>query len=158
MEAIDIKKAEKAKNATYMGDFSVKTKNGWSRQSIAIFYQENPAEGHTHYFGLYKDNLTGQLMITAGDSAFSEPITGIASSDGEVVYSRSGHDFRSLSNGEGCIDGGREYFRILGSTDGYFPATVQIEAQGPNLVVTKVTSEKRSAYPHQPTVSAAPAF
>ena len=136
---------EVRKDAKYIGDFCVKTKSGWSAQPVSIFYQQNPPAPFSNYFGIYLDYTSGKLMITDGSSVTQEPILGIASSTGEVVYSRYGHDFRSLENGEGSIDGGREYTRLLGSIDGTFPATVELQIQGSDLVVTKVLSEARPA-------------
>lgn len=142
-----LEEIKKRKNATYIGDFCVKTKNGgWSERSISIFYCEIPPNPeYSKYFGIFLDHLSTRVMITDGSSAFSEPITGIASSTGEVVYSRNRHDYRSLANGEGCIDGGRDYLRMLGGSNGRFPSTVELKIEGPKLVVTKVLSEVRQA-------------
>jgi hypothetical protein len=136
---------EVRKDAKYVGDFCVKTKTGWSDIPVSIFYQEHPPAPFSNYFGIYLDFISGKLMITDGSSVTKEPILGIASSTGEVVYSRYGHDFRSLENGEGSIDGGRSYTRLLGSKNGTLPATVEIAIQGADLIVTKVLSEARPA-------------
>ena len=52
------------------------------------------------------------VMITNAESAFSEPITGILTDDGEVIVSRYRHDF-VLKEGH-FIDGGRDYTRSSG--------------------------------------------
>ena len=60
----------------YIGDFCLKSKNGgWTDQLFAIFYQPNPnfELGHTHYFGITTTD-NGQILITNGESAFSEGI------------------------------------------------------------------------------------
>lgn len=101
---------EKNYGAVYMGAWAIKTKSGgWSDQPVEVFYQPNPDtdKGHTNYFGLFTEN--GQLLITDATTAFSEPITGVVSKDGEVLVSRFRHDMQT--SGDDMIDGGREYLR-----------------------------------------------
>jgi hypothetical protein len=72
-----------------------------------------PPEPHrSEYFGLYQHD--GDLFITNALSAATGHWTGIVADDGEIIYSRFGHDFRSATDGSVMIDGGREYQRILG--------------------------------------------
>jgi hypothetical protein len=135
---IDIKKVEELKNATYVGDFCIRTKSGnWSESPVAVFHVENPPEGFGHYFGMFMSVLDDRLMITDASSAFEKPISGIASSTGEVIYSRYRHDFRSLPNGEGSIDGGRDYAKIVAGKNG-FPTTCEIGIEGAKLFVKSV--------------------
>jgi hypothetical protein len=54
----------------------------------------------------------GDLMICNAESAFSEPITGILTEDGEVIVSRYRHDC-VFKDGQ-MIDGGRDYLRSSG--------------------------------------------
>lgn len=138
-QPLNIKYAETSKNATYVGDFSILDKKGqWTNQAVAVFYQENPAEGHSHYFGLYYDRIADAFCICNAESAFSKPITAIVGSDGEVLYSRYGHDFRSLADGSGAIDGGRDYCRIIGGPNGApLPRIVTLKIQGSSLVVVE---------------------
>ncbi len=116
-QPISIEQVEKKYGAKYIGDFCLRNSDGaWADEPCAIFYQPTPnvSLGHTHYFGLFERNDT--LYITKGDSAFSEPITGIVGSDGEVLYSRFRHDFRTLrSDSSTFIDGGRDYVRRGGN-------------------------------------------
>jgi hypothetical protein len=102
--------------AIFIGDFSIKTKTGaWSALPVAVFYQPNPALhlGHTHYFGIFNTGglYQPEFVITDASSAFSEPILGIVADDGEVIFSRSRHDFRTSKDGSVSIDGGREYIK-----------------------------------------------
>jgi hypothetical protein len=141
---IALRRAEEHYNAKYIGDFCLKTKDGtWTESPAAIFYAKNPdaSKGHTHYFGLFMRD--GQWYITAGDSAFSEPINAIMGSDGEVVYSRFRHDFRSLKSGEGSIDGGRDYLRVLSGEKG-FPKQVLLHIEKDKLVVMDVQQAEAS--------------
>lgn len=144
-----ISEIEKKKNAFYVGDFCVKQKSGnWSEIPVAIFWQKTPPmPEYSNYFGIYRDLLKGSLMITDGSSAAAEPFSGIASKTGEVVYSSYRHDFTSLPNGGGSIDGGRGYLRVVSGVDNVFPAVVELRIIGPDIVVTKVLSE-----PHQPSL------
>lgn len=95
-------------DATYVSDLCLKNVDGsWSESPASIFYQPNPQEGHNHYFGVF---LKGkQAYITSGESAVSEIISGIVADDGEVIYSRYRHDFRTSKDGSVYIDGGRDY-------------------------------------------------
>lgn len=123
---INVYHIEQQYGGKYIGDFCIKTKQGWSEEVAAIFYQPNPnfELGHTHYFGIlcqqphrglvYDEDY--QVAIINGESAFSEPIDGIIADDGEVIYSRYRHDFVTSSDGSVSIDGGRDYVRCMGSS------------------------------------------
>lgn len=132
---LDIKKVEVKYGAQYIGDFCLKDVNGnWSDRPAAVFYQPNPnkALGHTNYFGLIIQN--GSLYITKGDSAFEEPIGAYLASNGEIIYSRFGHDFRTSSDGSVTVDGGRWYGRVLWA-GGEPPKSVRLVIEGPDLKV-----------------------
>lgn len=132
---LNIKKVEEKYGAKYIGDFCLRVVGGgWSEAPAAVFFQPNPdrALGHTNYFGLIFRGE--QLFITKGDSAFSEPIQGIVSKSGEVLYSRFRHDFRTLKDGSGSIDGGRDYTKVIGSPGG-LPDPVTLVIKGAKLVV-----------------------
>lgn len=106
----DIKKVEEKYNAKYIGDFALKDKyNGWTEQPAAIFYCENPdqSKGHTHYFGLLMRGKT--VMITKGDSAFSQGLSGAIAKNGEIIISCYRHHFVEAEDGSCVIDGGRDY-------------------------------------------------
>lgn len=135
----NVGEVEKKHGAKYVGQFCVKVKGGrWSDEMIPIFYVETPEKPeYSNYFGLFVRN--GKAYITDGVSAFSEPIVGIVGSTGAVVYSRCRHDFRSLPNDEGSIDGGRDYLRVLGGATG-FPEQVLLEIRGDHLEVVEEPS------------------
>lgn len=114
LQPINISIVELKYNAKYVGDFCLKTNGGgWSDFPIAIFYQPNPdlLARHTNYFGIFVDE-DHHCVITNGESAFSEPITGLITDDGTVIYSRYRHDYVTSKNGELFIDGGRDYTRF----------------------------------------------
>lgn len=135
---LNLQAIERKYNAKYIGDFCLKViSGGWSTSPAAIFWQEKPpVEGYSNYFGIIARDEG--VYITSGASAFSEPIEGIVSEDGEVVYSRFRHDFRSLSDGSGSIDGGRDYTKVCG--DSVIPKSVLLKIEGPKLVVIEETS------------------
>jgi hypothetical protein len=119
LQPISIQVMEAHYSAKFVGDFCVQLKGGgWSDFPIAIFYQPTPKFelGHSHYFGLFVDE-TGNLLITNGDSAFDDPITGVVADNGEVIFSRYRHDFTTSSDGSVWIDGGRDYCRSNTSTN-----------------------------------------
>lgn len=115
---IDIDKAEKAYNATFIGDFCVKNKDGsWANTPVAVFYQENPPElskeGRpcSNYFGLYYSTQQKCLMICDAQSAFSGKIVGFIDTDGYFKHSRFRHDYRTSLDGKIFVDGGSDYIR-----------------------------------------------
>lgn len=110
---INVEKAEKHYNSTYIGDFCIKDKYGnWSDNPIQIYYNDNPnlELNHSHYFGLFIDDFH-KIYITNAISVTSEPMVGVIADDGEIIYSRYRHDYQTSSDGSVFIDGGRDYCR-----------------------------------------------
>lgn len=108
-----IAKIVKKYDAKYMGYWCTKSPSGgWNDSPVDVFYVENPdrSKGHTNYFGMFIQNEN--VFITNAESAFSEPIIGILTDDGEVIVSRYRHDY--VSKGKYMIDGGRDYARSHG--------------------------------------------
>lgn len=95
--------------SVYVADLCLKDKYGnWANEPAAIFYQETPPQpGYSHYFAVVVRGT--QTFITSGESAVSEPITGIEADNGEVIFSRYRHDFRESTDKSVFIDGGRDY-------------------------------------------------
>jgi hypothetical protein len=110
-----IKIIENHYGAKYIGYWAVKWSErlGWSSFPVDVFYQPNPdlSKGHTHYFGMHISER-GDLMISNAESAFSEPIAGVLTEDGEVIVSRFRHDY--VTKDGQVIDGGRDYTRSSG--------------------------------------------
>ena len=129
-----IKKAEELYNATYMCYWCTKRLNGesWNDSPVDVFYQPNPDTnlGHKHYFGLFKELQTGSLYITDATSAFSEPMMGIETDDGEVIVSRYRHNY--VEKDKYMVDGGRDYFRTSGGPG------VRIRVEGSEFVLERV--------------------
>jgi len=105
-----IKKVEDKYKATYIGDFSPKAKNGdWVNTPMAVFYQENPPENYSNYFGIYWDNE--HLMITEADYIKDLKFTGAKADNGEIIYSFYRHDYKYSADGSVMVDGGFDYLR-----------------------------------------------
>jgi hypothetical protein len=125
-----ISKIEEKYGAKYMGYWCTKRPSGgWNEQPVDVFYQPDPdtTKGHTHYFGMfYRDDV---LYITEASTAFSDPIAGIPTDDGEVIVSRYRHDY--VEKDGRMIDGGRDYTRSS------IHPTVIITVDGDKFVVSE---------------------
>jgi hypothetical protein len=101
---------EKKYNAKYISDLCIQTKQGWSEQPAAIFYQPKPpVEGYSHYFAIIVRGK--ETYITSGDSAVQGKLIGVMADDGEIIFSRYRHDYRISNDGSADIDGGRDYVK-----------------------------------------------
>jgi hypothetical protein len=112
--SFDILSVEQRKNAVYMGDFCMKMKSGeWSEDTVMVFFNETPPDPtYSQYFGLF---VSEQIVyIKNAVSASIGHWNGLVADDGEIIYSRCRHDFRSSRDGSVSVDGGRDYFRCLG--------------------------------------------
>ena len=107
-----IKVIEEMYKAKYMGYWATQRRDGsWNDMPVDVFYQPYPdlVRGHSHYFGMYRDTYTDETMITDAKSAFSVPMVGLLTEDGEVIVSRYRHEY--VAKGDNFIDGGRDYVR-----------------------------------------------
>lgn len=132
---IDIAKVESKYQAKYVGNFCLPTVGGgWGEQPVAIFYQENPPPiAQSNYFGLF--DRGSHLLITDGAKAMPETgIDAIVSEDGEVLFSRYRHDFRTSKDKTVSIDGGRDYTK-LSYEPGNSVRTVTLRLEKDQLVV-----------------------
>lgn len=108
---------EKHYNGKYVFESTIKGRDGrWLDQAFAIFYTENAHPEGSNYFAIgwqsYPGEIGQSLIITDGISATKE-FSGVLY-NGEVYYSRFGHDFRQCT-GNLFVDGGRDYLRVGGS-------------------------------------------
>ncbi|UTS52094.1 hypothetical protein [Synechococcus phage BUCT-ZZ01] len=117
-----IKKIEEIKDAVFVCESQIKQANGWSDSPVAIFYgKDTHPVSKSRYFGIFFRGETP--YICDGQSAVDEDFVGIV--DNDVVYfSSARHHFNPTPNGF-AIDGGRDYFRILGNETG-FPKMVKL--------------------------------
>lgn len=108
----DIAKVEEKYNATFVGQFALKTRDGgWSADTCGdVYWQATPPNPeYSNYFALIMQD--GTAYITSGASAVEGVINGVIAEDGEVIYSRYRHDFRISTDGTAWVDGGRDYMR-----------------------------------------------
>ena len=102
---------ENSYNAKYMGYWCTKNTRDhqWNDTPVDVFYVAEPdrSKGHTNYFGMYVRYNSSHIIDAS--SAFSAPITGILTNDGEVIVSRYRHDY-VVKDGY-IIDGGRDYLK-----------------------------------------------
>ena len=111
-----IANVEKIRQAKYVCESPIRGKGGsWVNIPCAIFYNEEPHPEGSNYFALYKYPLSGQLYITNGISALEGSIIGAVADDGEIIYSRYRHDYRTSNDGSVTIDGGRDYVKTTTS-------------------------------------------
>ena len=80
--------------------------------ACAVFYGDtpHPASG-SRYFALYMSPETQVLMITDGSWIEDQEFAGIIADNGDIIFSRSRHDYRVSDDESVWIDGGREYTR-----------------------------------------------
>jgi len=105
----DIAKVEEKYNAKFVGQFCLKTRDGqWANSPADVYWQATPpVAGYSNYFGLIIQG--GTLYITSGAAGVEPIITAAVAKDGEIIYSRYRHDYRTSKDGSVFIDGGRDY-------------------------------------------------
>ena len=126
------KTIETLKNAVCLGSWCVKNRQGgWVNFPVDVYYQfskTNPE--YSDYFAVYQDQYSGGVMITSGETCFSEILTGIIDPEtNEVLVSRYRHDYVKSANGQTAIDGGRDYTKIVGGGE-----IIQIRVEGENFI------------------------
>lgn len=127
-----IKKLEEHYNGKYVFESPLKGADGnWTRSTAAIFYTKKKHKvSKSNYFAIFP--TSNGMIICNGQSAVEGEIVGL--SDGyDVAYSRHVHDYRTI--GQGAIDGGRDYVRIVGKTADMH--TVKLKVNKDKLVVAE---------------------
>ena len=94
--------------ARYIGQFPLKTRDGnFTDYHVDVFYEPNPNRelGHSNYFAIYARD--GGAWITNAEHVEKLILSVYTDSEGDLIYSRFQHDFRSFksSTGEISIDG-----------------------------------------------------
>lgn len=127
---INIAKAEQNYNAIYITDMCIRGKNGeWVNQPVSIFWVEKPEKPeYSNYLGVFTND--GNVYVTNAISATVDPFYGVAAENGEIIYSRWRHDYRTSEDGTAVADGGRDYFKGRGT-----PVALQII--GPDVVIVE---------------------
>jgi len=84
---------------------------GDEAQAMDIFFRETPhPEFGNRYFGLYRNAMSGNLMITNADRIESVEFGLVEDDTGDLQYSAHRHDYKRFENGN-MIDGGRAYIK-----------------------------------------------
>jgi len=109
LTGIDLAAVEEKYNARYVCETTLKNRYGWRYEPSLIFWTPTPHPEGSNYFALSTQD--GTCFISNGISATADPIVGIRANNGDVIYSRYRHDYRTSADGSVFIDGGREYFR-----------------------------------------------
>lgn len=104
----------------YICETCIKTKGYWRNEPSLIFYSKKPHPEGSNYLSVSRQN--NSFVLSNGISA-TEPFAGVQAKNGEIIYSRFRHDFRTSSDKSVFIDGGREYTRIIGDQS---PSLVQL--------------------------------
>jgi len=81
----------------------------WLNSPALIFYTEVAHPEGSNYFALYHNGK--DLMVTNAYDTVIEPIAAVVADNGDVIYSRYRHDYRTSPDGSVFIDGGRNYTR-----------------------------------------------
>jgi len=137
-EVVKVKPVEEKYNATFVGDFCVRNKRDGSyhTSTAAVFWQETPpVAGYSNYFAIIEQG--GALYITDGSTAVDKPIGAVVAQNGDIVYSRHRHDYRTSPDGSVTIDGGRDYMRLIGDYSICAPK-VELHVVGPTIEVHPV--------------------
>lgn len=105
-----IKTIERMKNAEYVCDSELPT-NSEVPVACSIFYaeKEHPVS-KSRYFAMFYD-YQNRLMITNGAFVETQDFTGVVADNGDVIFSRHRHDYRTSDDGSVFVDGGRSYLR-----------------------------------------------
>lgn len=94
----------------YKAEFVVDTEKDGIK--CAIFYSEKPhPDSGSRYFALYHDPIYGKLMITSGKWIEEQEFIGVMAHNGDIIFSRHRHDYRTSPDGTVFVDGGRSYIR-----------------------------------------------
>jgi hypothetical protein len=101
----NIKRAEEHYQAKFVDTFDL----GYG--PVDVFYNPNPdvSKGHSHYFALRQ--IVGNILISNGSKVLELPLIGLRADDGEIMFSRHRHDYRTSQDGTVSVDGGVDYFR-----------------------------------------------
>lgn len=96
----------KTRNAEYVVDTEHKG------IPCSVFYGLIPhPDSGSRYFALYRTPVTGELMITNGAFVEDQTFTGVIADNGDIIFSRSRHDYRTSDDESVFVDGGRDYIR-----------------------------------------------
>ena len=104
---------ERIYHAKFVCELAHRSNGGWTDYPVQIYYENNPPEGYSNYFAIYKAG--GKIMITSAAYVVGLPINGLETSSGEIIYSGYRHDYKKAKTADVAIDGGFSYRKVAGS-------------------------------------------
>lgn len=121
---------EERHNGKYVCETCIKVNGYWRNEPSMIFYSEEAHPEGSNYFAISEQN--GAIVISDGISA-TEPFVGIVADNGEIIYSRFRHDYRTSSDQSVSIDGGRDYTKTV--SDKIAPKIVTLQIVKDQVVI-----------------------
>lgn len=111
-----IKKLEEVYNARYICDAGLNNADLPS----AIFWQDNPPHDYSNYLCVYRAPAVvanePSIWVRSGAFILDREIVGAVAKNGDVIFSRYVHDYRTSRDGSVWIDGGHHYTRTSPQT------------------------------------------
>ena len=109
-----IRKVEENRSCRYVCEWNVLDAKGDPYgQPMMIFWNDVAHPQGSNWMALYSD--VGGYYVRDGITASRLPIQAYVSDDGQAVFSKHRHDFRSSHDGTISVDGGREYTKLMGN-------------------------------------------
>ncbi len=115
---------------------------------VAVYRIKNPAPEDKEYLLLQTDSNT-KHETGAVRSMTAEEIEPFRFQHGlhclrcgDVIYSVMRHDLHACGCGEICVDGGRDYLRVLGPKSAYEMVVIDLLTDDVKLYVPEITEEK----------------
>ena len=109
-----IRKIEKLRSCRYVCEWNLIDAAGNAYdQSVLLFWNDVPHPQGSNWMALYRAG--DDWYVRDGITASRLPIRCVVSDAGQVLFSKSRHDFRSSHDGSVSIDGGRDYTRLMGN-------------------------------------------
>lgn len=84
-----------------------------NKSIVLLFWNDTPHPQGSNWMGVYGSG--DHLYVCDGIAASRFPVQCMVSNDKQVLFSKTRHDFRSSHDGSVTVDGGREYWSVLGA-------------------------------------------
>ena len=108
-----IRKIEESRSCRYVCEWNIFTDRGSASPAPRMIFWNDVAHPRgSNWMSLWNDG--GSYYVGDGITASRLPIQAYVSDDGQAVFSKYRHDFRSSRDGTITVDGGREYTKLMG--------------------------------------------
>jgi len=109
-----IRQVEQIRNCRYVCEWSTVSGDGdISQTPMMIFWNDVAHPQGSNWMALF--SAGGSYYVRDGISASRLPIRAYISDEGEAIFSKHRHDFRSSCDGTITVDGGRDYTKLTGN-------------------------------------------